>query len=104
MAKADSTDTDQALALELGLAWQAAEAALPPDRARYSVGLASMSAHRYYAGALDKFTQQRVTAEADTAMGALRALADKLATGWEQAAGKPRFRGARARATHPLRE
>lgn len=69
-------------ALELGLAWQAAEAALPADRARYSVGIGAVSARRYYAGAYDKFTGKRIQAEAETPAAALRALAIKLADGW----------------------
>jgi hypothetical protein len=64
--------------VELGQAWVAAEAALPPDRARYTIGIGAVSARRYFAGAYDKFTSGRITVEADTPVAALRELAGRL--------------------------
>jgi len=73
-----AADPALAAAVELGLAWQAAEAALP-DRARYLMGLGEYSSRRYYAAAYDMFRGENISADGDTPAAALRALAEKLA-------------------------
>ncbi len=67
-----------ALSVELGAAWQAAENALPADRARYTIGTGSISARRYFAAAHDKSTGEHINVEAQSPLDALRDLTKRL--------------------------